>query len=339
VSTAPRVSGILFADIVGFSAIKNDQQLSYVQAHLNQFLDRLVDDEKCFHKKTWGDGLLLVCYDPNDTLEYSFMLRDWIRNHNWPRLGFPQLLSIRIGLHSEVVSLMTNGSTVADVSGTQVNLAARIEPVVPENSIYCSEPFYVLVKEKSSGFAGFKDLGMKQLAKGFATVRLYEVVKEVEKRAAKEATDQEAFGVSIPKVRKEFTDVEKDNFLEEAFKYISQYMQKAGKVLEQEDRDIQFKSKVVSEEKLVCEVFVKGYTKGTCQIWLSKERFSKGIHYARDIAALSNSYMEVLTVGTDGYQLFLTSAGMLQRMAPRSGNLSYKDAAELYWNALISQLR
>ena len=338
-SIEPRFAAILFADIVGFSKSKEERLLSQVQSILNDFSDSQVDQSKCFHKKTWGDALVLACHDPNDALEYALLLRDRIRNHNWRRQGFSEHLSIRIGLHSGLVSIMTDGANVQDISGTQVNLAARIEPIVPPDAIYCSETFYVLVKDTTIGYADFKDLGVKQLAKDFGAVRLYEVRKATEESTTQEPAKEEAFGVSIPKVRKDFTDVEKDNFLEEAFKYISQYMQKAGKVLEQEDKDVQFKSKVVSEEKLVCEVFVKGYTKGTCQIWLSKERFSKGIHYARDIAVLNNSYMEVLTVGTDGYQLFLTSAGMLQRMASSPGNLSHKDAAELYWNALISQLR
>ena len=220
-----------------------------------------------------------------------------------------------------------------------MNLAARIEPTALPDSILCSEAFYLLVKEQSVGFVEFKDLGERPLAKDFGTARLFEVVRGAETGAVKELVSRKAFGVSIPKVKKEFTDVEKDHFLEEGFKHICEYIQTAGKILEQEDKDIQFKSKVVSEEKLICEVFVKGNSKGKCQIWISKERFSYGIHYARDIGVLQNSYMEVLSVWTDGHELFLKSAGMLQQKSHPSGNLSYKEAAELYWNALVSQLQ
>ena len=41
--------------------------------------------------------------------------------------------------------------------------------------------------------------------------------RTTEKDDRRKLCKEEAFGVSIPKVRKDFTDVEKDNFLEEAF--------------------------------------------------------------------------------------------------------------------------
>ena len=150
-SIEPRFAAILFADIAGFSKSKEERLLSQVQSILNDFSDSQVDKSKCFHKKTWGDALVLACHDPNDTLEYALLLRDRIRNHNWRRQGFSQHLSIRIGLHSGLVSIMTDGVNVRDISGTQVNLAARIEPIVPPDAIFCSEAFYVLVKDATIG--------------------------------------------------------------------------------------------------------------------------------------------------------------------------------------------
>ena len=267
-SSEKRVVGLLFADIVGFSKAGNDKLLGDVQQHLKSFCDVQVSLEKCLYRNTWGDALLLVCSDPNDALEYAVQLRDWFKNRNWSRIGLPNSIHIRIGLHSERVTIISVGNEVTDVSGKHVNLAARIEPIVPEDTIYCTEPFYVLAREESDSFVRFKDLGERELAKSFGSMRLYEVTMGMEQTVVKNQPTDIPFSVSIPKVRKEFSDSEKDYFLEKGFDFIRDYIQKAAKVLEEIDPDIKSQVKTILNGKITCEVFIKGKSKESCQIWM-----------------------------------------------------------------------
>jgi class 3 adenylate cyclase len=330
------VTGILFADVVGSSLSKDDRQIVEVQKYLQEFVNN-VSEETCLYKNTWGDGVVLACADPNDALEHALKLRAWFKNKNWRRAGFSQPLEVRIGLHAERVHLEQKAGKVSGIAGKQIVLTARIEPIVPSGRIYCTETFYLLVKDEVQGFTMFKDLGNQQLAKSFAISRLYEVLDQKEDLVSKEPTEQPAFGVALPKVKKDFSDSEKDDFLEYGYRHIRDYFIKASKVLQDSDKDLEVKIKLTSDTKLTVEVFVKGKSRARCQVWMSKGIFGNGIHYSQTISEADNSFNESLSVDSDGYKLSFRGTGMLTMASSKS--LTVQEASELYWQGLIKQLQ
>lgn len=332
-----QVAGILFADVVNSSAGKNDQQIVEVQRYLQEFVDNQVTSETCLFKNTWGDGVILACADPHDALEYSLKLRAWFKNRNWTRAGFPAPLQVRVGLHSERIHLEKKGGTVSGVSGKHIVLTARIEPIVPPGHIYCTETFYLLVREETEGFIRFNDLGSRQLAKSFASSRLYEVLEGNEVAIEPTRPQEQPFGATIPRIRKEFTDAEKERFLEDGFRSLCDYFEKASKLLEESDRDLQVKTKHVSETKLTVEAFVKGASRARCQIWLSKDIFGKGIRYSESLQSNDTSFNESLSVTSDGYSLGFASSGMLGY--GKAQPLGFREGAELLWQGFIRQLQ
>jgi class 3 adenylate cyclase len=335
--TDTQVSGILFADVVNSSAGKQDQQIVEVQRYLQEFVDKQVAADTCLFKNTWGDGVILACADPNDALEHSLKLRAWFKNRNWGRAGFPAPLQVRVGLHAERIHLEKKGDIVSGVAGRHIVLTARIEPIVPPGRIYCTETFYLLVKDEAEGFIRFNDLGSRQLAKSFASSRLFEVLEGNEVVAEPARTQEQAFGATIPKIRKEFTDAEKESFLEDGFKNLCDYFERASKMLQESDKDLEVRTRKISETKLTVEAFVKGTSRAKCQIWLSKDMFGKGIRYSQSFQQSDNSFNESLSVTSDGYSLVFTASGMLGY--GNSKPLSTREGAELYWQGFIKQLQ
>ena len=157
-----QTAAILFADLVGSSKIPGDQLVLQSQLRLKTFVSQQSAIASPMYVNTWGDGVLFAFADPHDALECALHLRDWVANYNWKRRGFPVSLQVRIGLHAAVVNIIEGGgdSTVLDISGRNVNLAARIEPIADPNTILCSEAFYVLVRDEAADFVTFTDLGM-----------------------------------------------------------------------------------------------------------------------------------------------------------------------------------
>jgi class 3 adenylate cyclase len=326
----------MFADVVGSSASKDDGQIVEVQKYLQEFVDN-VPEETCLYKNTWGDGVVLACADPNDALEHALKLRAWFNNKNWRRAGFSQPLEVRIGLHAERVHMENKAGKVSGIAGKHIVLTARIEPIVPPGMIYCTETFYLFVKDEVQGFTKFRDLGNQQLAKSFAVSRLYEVLNQKGDVGPTASAERPVFGVTLPKIRKEFSDSEKDAFLETGYQHIRDYFTKASKVLQDSDKDLEVKTKLTSGTKLTVEVFVKGKSRARCQIWTSNGMFGKGIHYSQTISEADNSYNESLSVDSDGYELCLRGTGMLTSTSSKS--LTSQEAAELYWQGLIKQLQ
>lgn len=332
-----QVCGILFSDVVESSSSKNDRIISEIQGHLQDFVKKHISSDKCIFHNTWGDGLVIVCNDPNDCLEYALEFRGWYKNRNWMRLGIPEPISVRTGLHAERLTIKKDGDKITSVSGKHVVLTARIEPIVPPGAIYCTETFYLHVKEDSGGFVGFDAIGSKKLAKSFGEMKLYQITDREDKISKPDGADFIPFGVTIPKIRKEYKDSEKNEFLETGFKHICEYFLKASQRLQESDEDLKVQTKMTSTTKLTSEVFVKGTKGASCQIWLSKEDYSTGIHYSEKIHSSDNSYNESLHVYSDGYTLSFQSMGMISFSSEK--NLNYQQATELLWQAFMRQLQ
>jgi class 3 adenylate cyclase len=60
--------------------------------------------------------------------------------------------------------------------GTNISLAARIEPVTEPGQIYCSQAFAALAAAEGIGDFAFECLGERLLAKDAGTLTLYRLV-------------------------------------------------------------------------------------------------------------------------------------------------------------------
>lgn len=336
VPSATQVAGILFADIVGFSKLKDDKQVLEVQTHLSDFVEKHTTPTNRFFKNTWGDAVVLASSDPSDSLGHAIRLRDWFKNRNWRRSGITEAIQIRIGLHSERLTVLSENGIITNICGKHVSSAARIEPIVPPGRIYCSESFYVLVRQEASGFVTFVDLGDKELAKSFGQMRLYEISATSGAQEPAVATNEPAFGFSIPKVRKEFSDSEKADFLEKGFDHVCDYILKVAVALPGVDSDLEAKARKIAGNKLIVEVFVKGKLKAKGQFWMSMGGYFSGIHFSQSIQTADNSYNESFAVNTDGFTLSLRPSMSLRSS---SEGLSYQQAAEACWKLITDQLQ
>jgi hypothetical protein len=121
-----------------------------------------------------------------------------------------------------------------------------------------------------------------------------------------------SFNITMPKVKKPFTQREKDVFARKAFETIREYFEQGLKQLEQHDPDVQTEFDPVHRSKFLCRVYVKGEPANACKIWLgegwghrgSEDHISyyEGQRVSRDRDDRTN---DMLSVGTDGHQLGL----------------------------------
>lgn len=337
-----QVLSLLFADLVGFSKIKNDAEIERLKTIANEFRDKFLSEENHIYFNTWGDGFYLAVEDPVDMLELSLQLRDWYRNQNWRKAGIVSDLAIRIGVHTEKASILYENGKVSDVIGSNVSTAARIEPIVPPNTIYCTRTFRDLVIDESKGFATFENLGVQELSKGFGQMELFRVTRVHEAVASPSTIENSkatsSFSMSVPKIRKTFSDEEKLSFERSSFKTISEYFQKASKELPSIDSDVKCDYEKITGKKFICRIYVKGAARAECQIWHAETQYDRGIHYSNKIDDRENSYNESLRADTDGYGLYLTALGMISFGSTQERNLSPEQAAHHLWSHFVKLL-
>lgn len=138
---ARAMKAMLFADVQGFGALRDDQIPAFmegVMGRLAQVVEAL--EARPRHIETWGDGLFLVFDQPIDAALAALALLEAYRAVDLGALGLPRGLGLRIGGHYGPVHLGTNPLTKAPaVVGAHVVVAARIEPNAAPGSAYVSE--------------------------------------------------------------------------------------------------------------------------------------------------------------------------------------------------------
>jgi hypothetical protein len=142
------------------------------------------------------------------------------------------------------------------------------------------------------------------------------------------------------RLRRTFTDEEKDNFLEQSFEFISNFFEGSLSELETRTRGISTKFRRIDTNHFTAAIYHNGAVKSQCKIWLAnRDRFSGNIHYSYDSSTMGNSYNESLSVEDDGYSVLLKPmmGGMFG--GNRDKLLSQEGAAEHLWEMLIRPLQ
>ena len=135
------MKAMLFVDVRGFSALRDDQAPAFFDAVMSQIagtLERLPFPPE--HIETWGDGVFLVFDEVAQAAEAALALLEGHRILNLPSFDLPRGLGLRIGGHYGPVHLRVNPILrTPAVVGAHVVVAARIEPNAAPGSACVSE--------------------------------------------------------------------------------------------------------------------------------------------------------------------------------------------------------
>jgi hypothetical protein len=136
------------------------------------------------------------------------------------------------------------------------------------------------------------------------------------------------------RIKKIFTDYEKDTFKKDAFEYIAKYFNNSLEELKGRNPDINYKIDIESN-RFYATIYRSGNEIASCLIVNRVEsNFLGGITYSHDKNA--NSINSSLNVEDDGYSLFLIP---VLSMTGNKEKLSKKGASEYYWSMLIERLQ
>jgi hypothetical protein len=142
------------------------------------------------------------------------------------------------------------------------------------------------------------------------------------------------------RLRKTFSDQDKDSFLEETFAFIANFFEGSLTELERRTQGISTKFRRIDANHFTAAIYHNGAAKSQCKIWLAaRDRFTGNINYSSDLSTRDNSYNESLTIEDDGYSLFLKPMMGGAFGGDRNMLLSQEGAAEHLWEMLIRLLQ
>ena len=173
------MKAMLFADIQGFGALRDDQIPVFVDAVMGRLattIEGLVAPP--VHLETWGDGLFLVFDEPVDAALAALALLETHQALDMRSLGLPRGLGLRIGGHYGPVHLRTNPMTKSlAVLGAHVVVAARIEPDAAPGSVCVSEALAGALATFHADKVSCGYVGRTQGRKGFPATPIFSLTR------------------------------------------------------------------------------------------------------------------------------------------------------------------
>jgi TolB-like protein/Tfp pilus assembly protein PilF len=174
-----QLAAILFADIVGYTAMMQEDENSAIEklSRFRQVIDLISDELDGRIIQYYGDGCLLLFNSATDAVEFAKLLQiDFCEEPKVP---------VRIGIHMGDV-LMSGGNVFGDV----VNIASRIQALAPAGGIYISEMVYRNIANKKGMDAFF--LKEEKLKNVKMRLKIYEVITEQSGQSVRPAEEDEA---------------------------------------------------------------------------------------------------------------------------------------------------
>ncbi|MCF8242939.1 MAG: adenylate/guanylate cyclase domain-containing protein [Melioribacteraceae bacterium] len=351
-----QISSILFADLVGYSRIESDELKEKIFNKYRQIQDLYLDNENYFFSNTWGDGLLICSYDPIDLAEIALKIRDEIRNTNWRRAGFPDELSIRIGLHIQRITLKVENHKTVEVLGKGIDIASRIEPIVAPNQVYCSQRFYEHLMDEDNLKIKAKLVGKERLAKEYGEMNLYKlswmhesIVNEENHQSKKSSAFTDLSIPDLPELKKavEFTPEDKNQFIMDTFLYLSEYFQNALDLLRSKHPQLKTNIELIDENKFACFIENNETIKCKAKVWLKENPAgtpqNPSIAFSHDFESVDrdNTYSQWITVENDSEKMYLNISEMGKfgnRIGFSNKEIDQIAAAKFLWKIFITSL-
>ena len=165
---------MLFADFAGFSRLEEDrlsQFLEVVMGRIARVLDRHA--EAVLTRNSWGDAVYVVITSPEQAAEIALEIQSELNPKLLQEIGLPAEDGMRISLHhGPIFEHFDAVQGARTFYGTEVTVAARIEPRVPVGAIYTTQPFAAMIESDRNDY-NFEFVGKMDLAKNYGVRILY----------------------------------------------------------------------------------------------------------------------------------------------------------------------
>ena len=163
--------GVVFADVTGYSKLGERAVVNFVNGVIggvNKMLDLLPAERRPVVRNTWGDAFYFVFNRVEDAGTFALSLSEYVQETDWSECDLPDTLNIRVSLHAAPLFPCWDAVIGAiNYTGTHTSRAARIEPVTPPGSVYCSQAFYALTNALAISEYSCTYVGNMPLAKKF----------------------------------------------------------------------------------------------------------------------------------------------------------------------------
>jgi hypothetical protein len=225
---------------------------------------------------------------------------------------------------------------------------ARVIPVILRPCMWHPMPFGKLLGIPRDGLAVTRWPDLDEAFLDIAERILAALPKPVA-AAARPSTVQAAAMAPAPRaatgprssnlrLKKTFTEADRDRFLTEAYDFIARFFEGSLAELGERNAGIETNFRRLDANRFTAVVYDGGKAVSRCSIVLGG-MLGNGISYSANDRAETNSFNENLRVESDDQGLFLRALGMSSMRNDETRKLTPEGAAEMYWEMLIGRLQ
>ncbi|MDQ0042803.1 toll/interleukin-1 receptor domain-containing protein [Variovorax boronicumulans] len=140
-------------------------------------------------------------------------------------------------------------------------------------------------------------------------------------------------------LRKEFSDLDKDAFLQDSFSYVRRFFKASMEELETRNKDLKAVFGEIDAQTFNAMLYKHGKKVAECSVHCGGNGFSRAsIAFSFDASSRGNGMNESLSVDADNQIMYLRSMGMFSG-GDRASKLSQEGGAELLWGMFIERLQ
>lgn len=138
------------------------------------------------------------------------------------------------------------------------------------------------------------------------------------------------------RLKKEFTDQDRDEFLRSGFEFICRFFEGSTTAVVERSPDVKGHFERVDSRRMAAMLYRNGKTIAQCSIRLDGlGGRSNGIAYSQDPSANHGAFNEFLNVETTDQSLYFKALGLAWNRGDRERHLSQEGAAEFFWEMFI----
>lgn len=139
------------------------------------------------------------------------------------------------------------------------------------------------------------------------------------------------------RLKKEFTQRDRDDFLHDGFEYIVKFFEGSLTELTSRNPGVEGKLRQIDANTFTATIYKGGAKISECAVSLGGFSRDSGITFSYDASSRGNSYNEMLSVEANDQEMFFRPLGM--SFTPVAPQMSHEGAAEFLWDMLIRRLQ
>lgn len=156
---------------------------------------------------------------------------------------------------------------------------------------------------------------------------------------AKPVTAAEGPRSSNLRLKKEFSDFDRDQFLHASFDYMARFFASSLQELASRNDGIRVRFQRIDAQRFSAVIYRDGKSIAECSIRIDNLGRTPSISFSYDASAQPGSSNEMLHVECDSQSMYLKSLGMQSFNSQRDRHLSEQGASEYLWGLLIEPLQ